>query len=294
MLYYILYALVWLLAWLPLPVLYIFSEIAFVLTFFVVRYRRKVVRKNLQNSFPEKSLREIKRIERKFYRHFCDVFIESLKMLHISEKEMRRRMNFPNIEEVNRVVDNGGNVILMLGHYCNWEFMVSIRLFVTNRNVDGAGVYRRLKNPYIDTFFQKLRTRFGTLGIEKNDIFREIIKHRKAGRQLTFALISDQTPSKRNIHYWTTFLNQDTPVLIGGERIARQTGYVLYYVDIQKVKRGKYEANLVLISDDVKSTPEFECTEKFMRLMENSIRREPAYWLWTHKRWKHKRNETAP
>ncbi|MDR0873465.1 MAG: lysophospholipid acyltransferase family protein [Prevotellaceae bacterium] len=287
--YYILYAFVWLLAWLPLPILYVFSEIAFVLTFYVVRYRRKVVRLNLQNSFPEKSLSEIKRIERRFYRHFCDVFIESLKMLHISEKEMQRRMNFPNIAEVIRIVDNGGNVILMLGHYCNWEFMVSIRLFVPNRNVDGAGVYRRLKNPYMDKFFQKLRTRFGTLGIEKNDIFREIIKHRKANKQLTFALISDQTPSRNNIHYWTTFLNQDTPVLIGGERIARQTGYVLYYVDIVKKKRGTYEANLILISDDVKSTPEFECTEKFMRLLENSIRREPAYWLWTHKRWKHKR-----
>ncbi|GHT33816.1 acetyltransferase [Bacteroidia bacterium] len=287
--YYILYAFVWLLAWLPLPILYVFSEIAFVLTFYVVRYRRKVVRLNLQNSFPEKSSSEIKRIERKFYRHFCDVSIESLKMLHISEKEMQRRMNFPNIAEINRIVNNGGNVILMLGHYCNWEFMVSIRLFVHNRNVDGAGVYRRLKNPYMDKFFQKLRTRFGTLGIEKNDIFREIIKHRKANKQLTFALISDQTPSRNNIHYWTTFLNQDTPVLIGGERIARQTGYVLYYVDIVKKKRGTYEANLILISDDVKSTPEFECTEKFMRLLENSIRREPAYWLWTHKRWKHKR-----
>jgi KDO2-lipid IV(A) lauroyltransferase len=279
------------LAWLPLPILYVLSEIAFVLTYYVVRYRRKVVRQNLQNSFPEKSLSEIKAIEHKFYRHFCDVFIESLKVLHISEKEMRRRLNFPNIEEISRMLDNGGNAILMLGHYCNWEFMVSTRLFITNRNVDGAGVYRRLKNPYIDKFFQKLRTRFGTLGIEKNDIFREIIKHRKSGKQLSFALISDQTPSIRNIHYWTTFLNQDTPVLIGGERIARQTGYVLYYVDITKKKRGIYEANLILISDDVKSTPEFECTEKFMQLLESSIRREPAYWLWTHKRWKHKREK---
>jgi KDO2-lipid IV(A) lauroyltransferase len=248
-----------------------------------------VVRINLQNSFPEKSGKEIRLIERKFYRHFCDVFIEALKLLHISEKEMMRRMSFKNMDEVNRYIDNGGNVIFMLGHYCNWEFMVSMRLFVPNKDVDGAGVYRRIKNKYIDKFYLKLRSRFNTLCIEKNEIFREIIKHRKNGKQLTFALISDQTPSPKNIHYWTTFLNQDTPVLVGGERIARQTGYILYYVDIEKKRRGYYEADVVLISDDVKNTAEFETTEKFIRLLEKTIRREPAYWLWTHKRWKHKR-----
>jgi KDO2-lipid IV(A) lauroyltransferase len=129
------------------------------------------------------------------------------------------------------------------------------------------------------------------LCVEKNAIFREIVKQRKAQKQMALALISDQTPSKKNIHYWTTFLNQDTPFLIGGERMARQTGYELFYVDVKKIKRGYYEADLVLLEDDVKNTPEFDVTERFARMMETTILRNPAYWLWTHKRWKHKRNQ---
>ncbi len=287
--YYILYAIVWTITWLPLRVLYILSDIAFFVVFYVLKYRRKVVQANLKNSFPDKTEKEIRQIERKFYRHFCDVFVEAIKLLHISEKEMRRRMHFTNMDEVNRIIDNGGNLIMMLGHYCNWEFMVAAHLYVPNHNIDAAGVYRRIKNKYIDRFYIKLRSRFDTCCIEKNDLFREIIKHRKEGKQLSFGLISDQTPSPKNIHYWTTFLNQDTPVLIGGERIARQTGYHVFYVDMKKKKRGHYEAELVLLSNDVKNTPEFEVTEKFMHLLEKTILREPAYWLWTHKRWKHKR-----
>jgi len=287
--YYPLYAVIWLISLLPLSLLYILSDIMYLLVFYVVRYRRKVVQTNLKNSLPEKSEKELQKIERRFYLHFCDIFIETIKILTISEKELKKRMKFINPEELNQRLENGENVILMFGHYCNWEYMLAVRLFIADKSFVAAGVYRRLKNKYLDSFYLKLRSRFNLVCVEKNDIFREIIKYRKAGVNFSLGLNSDQTPSKRNIHYWTTFMHQDTPVLMGAERIARQTGYVVYYVDMQKVKRGFVEAELILLSDDVKNTPEFEVTEKYMRLMEKTILRDPAYWLWSHKRWKHKR-----
>jgi KDO2-lipid IV(A) lauroyltransferase len=292
--YYPIYAIVWLISWLPLSILYLLSDLIFILVFYVVRYRRKVVQTNLVNSFPDKSLKEINKIKRQFYLHFCDIFIETIKILHISEKELKKRMKFNNAEVVNQRLEKGENVILMFGHYCNWEYMLATRLYMPNPNFVAAGVYRKVNDRYIDAFYLKVRSRFNLICIEKNNVFREIIKYRKLGTPLSMGLNSDQTPSLGNIHYWTNFLNQDTAVLMGAERIARQTGYVVYYVDIRKVKRGCCEADLILLSDDVKNTPEFEVTEKYMRLMEQTILRNPAYWLWTHRRWKHKREDVTP
>jgi len=286
---YIIYALLWTLAWLPLKALFLLSDFFYLIVYYIVGYRKKVVRQNLANSFPEKSEKERRKIEKEFYLHLCDIFFETIHLMHISEKEMKQRMKFKNIEVFTNYAQKGKNTIWMLGHYGNWEYMTASCLFVENKDFIPAGIYRKQKSQFFNDFFLKLRTKFGAIGIEKNQLFREAYKYIKEGRHISFAIMADQTPSPRNIDYWTTFLNQDTPVLMGGERIARKLDFVLLYVDIVKVKRGYYEASLKLIDENVQNSAIYEDTEKYTRLMEQTILRNPAYWLWTHKRWKHKR-----
>ncbi len=273
---------------LPLPVLYVFSDILFPVVYYIARYRRTVVRKNLENAFPEKSKKEIVRIEKAFYRNLCDYWFETVKLLHISEKEMLRRMKFKNMEMVNTMMQDGNSGMMYLGHFGNWEWVPSIALW-TDSSISLAQIYRPLRNSVFDKLFLTLRKRFGTLGIPKESTLREIIKMRKAGIKSLIGFMSDQTPSPRNIYYWSSFFHQDTPIYTGVERIAKQTGYYVFYLDITRIKRGYYEAECVLLSDNPKATEDFEITEKYIRLMEKTIQRNPAYWLWSHNRWKYTR-----
>lgn len=287
--YNIIYGFAYIHAILPLRVLYVLSDILWPLMYYIVRYRRKLVRKNLNASFPEKTPTEIIRIEKQFYRHFCSYIVETIKIFHISDQEMQRRMKFTNMELLHPYIKEGHSFIVMLGHYGNWEWITSFGLSLP-QNLFVSQVYRKLKNKPFDRLMLKLRTRFGTINIEKNDTLRTIVKLMRSDKQAVIGFISDQKASRNNIHYWTTFLNQDTSVLTGAERIARQTGFLVAYMDVKRIKRGYYEAEMKLISDNPKSTEENEITEKYIRMMEQTIMRDPAYWLWTHNRWKFKRN----
>jgi KDO2-lipid IV(A) lauroyltransferase len=285
-LYYLLLFFVRLVAFLPLRFLYILSDLLFYPTYYLIGYRRKVVRENLQNSFPEKSLDEIISIEKRFYRHFCDYMMESIKQVSFSIEEIMERAEVKNIELINDRFAQGRSVIMLLGHYGNWEWYTS--MIGRQKEILVAQVYRRLKNRSMDRLFLKIRSVYNTINIEKNTIFRELVQIRKKKQQILVGLLSDQTPSKNNLIYWTKFLNQDTSVLVGAERIASKLDYDVYYMDIQKVARGKYTAEVKLISNDPTNSAEFEITEKYARYMEETILRDPAYWLWTHRRWKHK------
>ncbi|MEG0992419.1 MAG: lysophospholipid acyltransferase family protein [Bacteroidales bacterium] len=275
-------------ALLPLRVLYVLSDLLYFPLYYVMGYRKKVVRRNLKNSFPEKSEKERRTIEKQFYHHFCDYVVETIKLMHISDREMKRRFRFTNSEVIHELASDGKSIFLMMGHYCNWEWVPSITRWVPDQLLM-AQIYRPLSNKAADKFFLKLRSRFGSVGIAKNDTLRDIIRYRKAGKQMMIGFIADQTPSKNNLHYWTTFLNQDTPCLTGAEKIARKIDAHVYFLDVQKVKRGYYEATFREIAVNSPETAEFEITEKYMRMMEETILRAPQYWLWTHKRWKHNR-----
>lgn len=275
-------------ALLPLRLLYLLSDFLYYPLYYVIGYRKKVVRRNLTNSFPEKSAKERLQIEKAFYHHFCDYVVETIKLMHISDQEIQKRFRYTNPEMVHEVLKDGKSVFMMLGHYGNWEWVPSITLCMPE-SLLLAQIYRPLSNKAADKFFLKLRARFGSVGIAKNDTLRDIIRLRKEGRQTMIGFIADQTPSKNNLHYWTTFLNQDTPALTGAEKMARKMDINVLYMDVQKVKRGYYEATFKMITVDAPHTEEFEITEKYMRLMETTIRRAPQYWLWTHKRWKHSR-----
>ena len=279
-------------ALLPMRILYFLSDMLYILVYYIVGYRKKVVRQNISRSFPAKNVEERRRIEKNFYRHFCDYFVETVKLMHISDEEMLKRMRFTNAEQMNAILQDGKDVFLMLGHYGNWEWVPSITRWLKG-DILFAQIYRPLSNKAADRFFLKLRSRFGSVGIPKNETLRDIIRYRREGKQMMTGFIADQTPSKNNLHYWTQFLNQDTPCLTGAEKIARKIDANVIYLDVRLVKRGYYEASFVPISLDSAHAPENEITECYMRMMEKTIERAPQYWLWSHKRWKHQHLKNA-
>lgn len=290
-LYGIVYSWMFLHALLPFRLLYILSDILYFWVYKVVGYRVKVVRTNLSNSFPEKTKKELRTIEKEFYHHFCDYFVETIKLLHISDEEMQKRMKFENIELVKDLMKDGNSAMMFLGHYCNWEWIPSINLHFKGEEKTLGQIYKPLKNKAMDDIFLKIRSRFGSLGISRYETLRVIVRLRGQKKQTLIGFMADQLPSINNIHYWTTFLNQESAIFTGVERIAKQTGFAVVYLDMQKEKRGYYKATVRLITDKPKEEPEFSITETYIRAMEKTILRNPAYWLWTHKRWKRKRKD---
>jgi KDO2-lipid IV(A) lauroyltransferase len=275
---------------LPLRVLYVLSDIFYVLIYKIARYRLKVVRRNIDASFPDKSKAEKRDIERRFYHHFSDYIVETIKLAHISEEDVKRRAFLNNPELIDQLMDEGHPcVIMLMGHYGNWEWFTSAGSFFSDAQV--FQIYRPLKDQAFDRLFIYLRTRFGSQGIKKNDTIRDVITLSKNKVRSCVIFIADQTPSKMNLHYWTNFLNQDSAILTGGERIAKKLKLPVVFLDTKKVSRGHYTVDFKLITDKPQDTPEFWITEQYARLMETCILRDPAYWLWTHKRWKHKRED---
>lgn len=288
-LYAILFAWVKIHAVLPMRILYVLSDILYVLVYHVVHYRRKVVRRNLKNSFPDKNQAELRQLERRFYRHFADYVIETNKLAHIPEQELLRRAHVNNPELILDLMDKGHTCfILMMGHYGNWEWFSGTAPYFNGRAAIYE-IYRPLTNKVFDRLFLYLRTQFHATGIKKNDTIRDIIQLKRDQIPALVIFIADQTPSKANLHYWTTFLNQESAILTGPEKIAKKLDIPVVFIDTKKVKRGYYTVDFTLITDQPKETPEYWITERYARLMETCILRDPAYWLWTHKRWKHKR-----
>ncbi len=279
-------------ALLPLKVLYVLSDILYFIVYKVARYRRKVVRKNLVNSFPHESAIDIVRIEKAFYHHFADYIVETIKLAHISEEEITKRAHVKNPELAVKLQQEGHPCIVMLmGHYGNWEWFSSAGLVLPTFQI--YQIYRPLTNKAFDRLFIYLRTRFKSVGMRKNDTVREVFQLSKNKVDSLVIFIADQTPSKANLHYWTNFLNQDTAIFNGPERIARKQKLPVIFLDVRKVKRGYYTVEFKLMTDNAGTTAENEITERYARLMEESIQRNPAYWLWTHNRWKYKREDAT-
>ncbi len=285
-LYYLAYAI----SLLPLWLLYRLSDVIFLIVFYCLRYRRPLVRRHLADSFPEKTEKERRSIERAFYRWFCDYLVESIKLVSISKEQLRRRMVFKNTAVVDEIVGSGQSCAVFLGHYCNWEWITSLPLWVTPEAQCGQ-IYHVLENKEMDRLFLNLRQRMGAVCIPMAETLRRIIKYRQEGKLVVIGYISDQVPYWNNIHHWLQFLNHDTPVLTGTERLAKQTGHAVLYIDVRRLRRGYYEAEFVLIERNPKAVPDFQLTDRYFQLLEASIRRAPECYLWTHNRWKRTREE---
>ena len=284
--FYILYAFCWIITLLPLWVLYLFSDCFYYILYYIIGYRKNVVKENLAKSFPDKTLTERRKIENNFYRFFCDLFVETLKEIHMSKAEMKRRMTFGNVENVLEHYANGKSVLLMTAHYGNWEWSSSFSLWLPN-DKPLYGIYKQLTNNNFDLLMRSLRMKFGGKNAEKHDLLRIMLRLRSKGELAMFGMISDQTPNRKTIHYWSQFLNQETPTITGTEQLARKFDYPVYYGQITRIKRGYYHCELIPISLQPALTIENEITEKFVRMLEQTIVAQPAYWLWTHRRWKY-------
>lgn len=290
LLYYIVFAVWYVFSLLPLRILYVLSDLLFWLLYAVVGYRKAVIRKNLKESFPEKSEEELRKVERGFYRFFCDYLVETIKMMTISKENIHRRLTFKGTELVDEIVESGQSCAVYLGHLGNWEWVTSLPLWVTPKAQCGQ-IYHPLENKEFDRLFLYSRQRLGAKCIAMQDTLREILKYRKENQPVVIGYISDQVPFWTNIHHWVDFLHHDTPVLTGTERIARKVNHAVFFLDVHRVRRGYYEAEFKLITREPQKMGEFEITDIYFKLLEESIRRAPEFWLWSHNRWKRTREE---
>lgn len=286
MMYHVLSFFLKLLAYIPFCVLYFLSDCLYYLLYYVVRYRRPIVRKNLTESFPGKDGTEIKRIEKTFYRFFTDQVLESCKMAAISPEEMRKRMKFTNIETANAVLREGKTIALYMGHYGNWEWVSTIPLCL-EQGVDAVQIYHQLRNETMNKVILDNRGRFGAISVEMRKTARFINTQAAADRVSIIGFIADQSPKKKEARHFLSFLNHQAPVLTGTEKIIKHYGFEAWFLDMKRVKRGYYEAELVRMHENPQSLPDFELTAVYFRLLEQMIQKCPELYLWTHNRFKH-------
>jgi KDO2-lipid IV(A) lauroyltransferase len=286
--FYLFYITNWVITLLPLRILYLFSDVLYLLLYYFPGYRRRIVRTNLKNAFPDKTDQELILIEKKYYKHLADIFIETFKMTHLSVRQLKRRLIINNLELIHRLKAEKRDIVAVSGHYNNWEWMTAITFFTDYKTV---AIYKPLKNKYFDQFTNKLRSKYGMTLTPMSNILREIIKDRNAGINTLSTFIADQTPAKGDINYWTQFLNQETAVFLGAEKIASKYNMVVVFFNNRKIKRGYYSMTIELLFENTSGLAENEITEKHVRRLEEIIVENPEYWIWSHRRWKHKKEQ---
>jgi KDO2-lipid IV(A) lauroyltransferase len=284
--YYIFYGLNWIITLLPLRILYIFSDILFLLLYYFPSYRKKVVTENLRNSFPEKSAKEIALIGRKFYRHLADLFIETLKLTHLTNKELTKRFTIKNPELLETLYNSGRDLVVVHSHYNNWEWLICLPLYTKYKCIS---IFKPVRNRLFNSLMNNYRSRNNMGLTPMNHVVREIIENRKRQIRTLYGFIADQTPAKAEIRYYTSFLNQDTPVFLGIEKIAAKYDMAVVFFNVQKIRRGYYNLTVELLFERTNGLPEYKVTETHVRRLEEVIRENPEYWIWSHRRWKYKK-----
>lgn len=291
-LYNIIYGIFYLVSKLPYRALYVISDIANLVLYHIVRYRRDIVRRNITSAFPEKSLEECISIERGFYKWFCDYFVETVKLMSVSRQELLSRIEFRGIDKIEECFDRGQTCAGILGHYGNWELLSATGLVIKKHPEAVIGlIYHPLRSQLFDRLFINMRQSMGGVCVPKKDILRYLVSFRSQNLMNLFGYIADQAPRYRNIHLWLPFLNHDTPVFTGAERIMRKMNNAVFYIDVERPERGKYIYTFKLMTDKPGEMPEFEITKKFFVMLEQTIKREPRFYLWSHNRWKRTREE---
>lgn len=284
--YLIFYPILWLISILPFRLLYIFSDFVCFITYRIIGYRKKTVRKNIALALPHLSEKERLEVEKKFYIHMCDMFLEMIKTMSITRKEMNKRFTFTNIDLFLELEAQKKSICLMCGHYASYEWVVSMNYFI---NFEGFAIYKRLANKYFDKLVRDIRSKFKATLITTKETVPTIEANYKIGKLGTYGFASDQSPKVYPNTYWSTFMGIETPVHTGAENLSKKFDMNVIFLRTKKVKRGYYEATFEILSDNATNIPDFEITEKFLRLLEKQIYEQPEYYLWTHKRWKHKR-----
>ena len=288
--YRITLALLYALALLPMRVLYVLSDFLYLVVYHVARYRRKLVRENLAACFPDRNETDRRDIEKKFYRNFTDYIVETVKLLHISDAEIKRRMQFENIELIDRLTAEGRSVVIYFSHCGNWEWATSMTLHVrhdADSHVEYCQVYRPLRSEITDRLMLRLRSRFGSLSFPKSSVLRDLIKLRRNGVTSVTGFMSDQKPSHGDPTVVTTLLNRPTAMISGTETLARKLDMAVIYWAMEKPGRGRYRLTCRLICENPAEMTEHSITLSYAAMLQETIERNPSIWLWTHNRWKY-------
>ena len=282
----------WLFARMPWWLLYAHATGMYFLAYRVLRYRRKVVRQNLLECFPDKPESELKKIEKEYYRHFADYFFETIKIPRIKDEDIKRRMKFNHVNLIDEGIARGQSVMLYVSHYGNWEWITSLILWLSDETLKRGSVmgqaYHPLENPWFDRYFLKLRQHWGTQSIPGKQVFRTMLRSQQQGKYMVLGFISDQHPLPGDEGHVIKFLNHPTAMITGTELIASKLDMRVLCIDVRKTGRGHYEADLVPLSEHAAQEKKGDITNRYARLLEDRINAEPDYWLWTHKRWKRK------
>ncbi len=286
--YILTYSLVWMLHLLPERILYLISDLLYLLAYYLVGYRKKVVYTNLEKAFPDYNQPEIRRIAKRFYHHLCDIMLESAVFHFYSEKKALKKMTYKNPELLNELHRSGKHVMAVVGHYGNWEYLSTLCLVTIHPFI---GIYKPLKNKYFDQMVVRNRTRFGANVTPMEKIARLLIDYNNRKEPVLTVFLGDQRPMFHQIQYWTKFMGRDTPMYLGTEKLARKLDAAVVFLKIRKPKRGRYEVEAELICDEPGRLKPYEITERHVRILEELIREEPAWWLWSHRRWKHSYEE---
>lgn len=289
--FYVLYPFALLIGILPYKLQFLVADVVRFILHNVVRYRVSVVRENLANAFPEKSEQERRIIEKMFYNHLSDVFLETLSMASVSRKQIALRMEYSNIDQVEKETE-GRSWIGALAHYGSWEYTINFAMRTKHDAV--LAVYRPLADKGVDKYYTKTRSRFGVTPVPMNEITRELIRRRKAGSNVVVALIADQTPPRADSKEWMTFLSQDTQFFMGMEKMALRMGMPVYFMNLDKLKRGYYKASFEMIYDGKEEVAPNVITRRYAERLEQMIRRRPELWMWSHRRWKHHPSHNQP
>lgn len=286
--YYLLLPVIYLTSLSPAWILYRISDFLFVIVYYLVGYRKKVVYTNLQNAFPDKTASEINQIAKNYYSYLCDILVETIKTITMSERYVHKHMTFNDVDKMNALYDQNQSVILIMGHFGNWE--LAGPCFSLNCKHQLKVVYQVLSNPYFEQLMSKARTKFSTRIVPRQQMLRSMVRD-KAAIDAT-AIISDQAPSDRKAGTWLTFLNQQTLVHTGAEKVSKMFNYPVVYIHIERIKRGFYEITPTILNETPSASNEFDVTKAFFAKLEKEIHKKPETWLWSHRRWKHKFSNT--
>jgi KDO2-lipid IV(A) lauroyltransferase len=270
---------------LPYPLLYGLSNLLSFVLHRIVGFRIKVVQKNLKLSFPDLSDIERYAIERDFYKNICDVFLEMAKNLTISEKQIKKRFKFENMHLINAHEEKGESTILLLGHYSNWEGMLSIGYHLLAK---GYGIYTPLSNKYFDRLIARSRKKHKAHLVSRFNTIDFIRKNEKENNVGLYGFINDQSPRVKPKNYWRTFMGVNVPVFTGAERLAKELNFPVYFAEVNRTKRGFYTATMSLLAKDPSQFKEYEITDLFTAKLEAQIKRDPSQYLWSHNRFKHR------
>lgn len=280
------YPLIWFISILPFRILYVFSDMVYVLVYHVIGYRKKVVRKNIAMTLPHLSEKERLNIEKKSYHHLCDMFLEMMKTMTISEKEMNKRFVFTNLELYTALEKKQKSIAVMIAHYATYEWVISM-----NRKIEfeGFAIYKKVNNKYFDKLVRNIRSKFKATLITTSQTIPVIKENESLGHRGVYGFASDQSPQESKAFHWQKFMGIETPVYTGAEMLVKRFDMNVIFLRVKKVKRGYYEATFELMFDNPKEVPDYQISDEFLRRVEKQIYEAPEYYLWTHKRWKHRK-----